>query len=64
MNTAHESHIKHLGDQMTRAYEQYKATGCFDARGQADAYRLQMERAISERSPLVVAAMESERGLV
>jgi hypothetical protein len=59
----HEAHIKHLGEQMMLHHAQYAATGCFDARGSADAYRLQMERAIAQRSPAVVAFMEAERGL-
>ena len=59
-----ESHIKHLGAQMELHYAVYVHTGCFAARGSADGYRMQMERAIAQRSPLVVASMELERGLV
>lgn len=61
--TEREAHIKGLGDQMTAAYDAYSATGCFAARGSADGYRIQMERAIGQRSPAAVAAMEVERGL-
>ena len=59
-----ESHITHCGDKMMAAYASYAATGCFAARGSADGYRMQMERAIAQRSALVVASMELERGLV
>lgn len=58
-----EAHIKLMGDCMVEAHACYAATGCFDMRGSADGYRIQMERAIGQRSPAVVAAMEAERGL-
>lgn len=61
--TEHEAHIKHLGENMELHYAVYAFTGCFAARGSADGYRMQMERAIGQRSPAVVAAMEVERGL-
>lgn len=59
-----EAHIKYLGAQMKLHYAVYMCTGCFAARGSADGYRLQMERAIAARSLATVAAMEVERGLV
>jgi hypothetical protein len=60
----HEAHIKRLGECMLEAHARYSANGCFDARGSADGYRMQMERAIGQRSASVVASMEVERGLV
>ena len=59
----HEAHIKRLGEQMMQHHAEWAATGCFAARGSADGCRLQMERAIAQRSPLAVASMEAERGL-
>ena len=59
-----EAHIKYLGAQIELHYGAYVSRGCFAARGSADGYRLQMERAIAARSPAAVAAMEVERGLV
>ena len=59
-----EAHIKYLGAQMELHHAAYVVTGCFAARGSADGYRLQMERAIAARSPAAVATMEFERGLV
>lgn len=44
-----EQHIKESGSLMATALLQYELTGCLADRGQADAYRLQMEAAISER---------------
>lgn len=61
---AHEANIKRLGEEMLNHHARYEATGCFDALGSADSCRLQMERAIAARSPLAVAALEVERGLV
>lgn len=58
-----ESHIKHLGAQMMAAYARYEASGCFFDIGEAHAYRIQMQRAISQRSPAQVRALEAERGL-
>lgn len=60
---AHEAHIKHLDAEMLRHMDQWVATGCFAARGSADAYWLRMKDAIAARSPEVVARMEVERGL-
>jgi len=60
---SHESRIEHMGFCMAAAHERYVATGCFDARGEADGHRMAMERAIAARSPAVVAFMEAERGL-
>lgn len=62
-DAVHEQYIKHLGTQMMSHHAQWEATGCFDARGAADGYRMSMERAIGQRSPAVVAFMEAERGL-
>lgn len=59
-----EAHIKRLGEQMELHHAVYVHTGCFAARGSADGYRVQMERAIGQRSASVVANMEVERGLV
>jgi hypothetical protein len=56
-------HIKHAGEQMQAAWADYEATGCLWARGQADRFRMEMERAISARSPAQVRSMELERGL-
>lgn len=62
-DAAHELHIKRLGEQMLQHHERWAATGCFAARGSADGCRIQMERAIGQRSPAAVAFMEAERGL-
>lgn len=58
-----ESHIQHLGAQMMAAYARYEASGCFSDIGEAHAYRIQMQRAISQRSPAQVRALEAQRGL-
>lgn len=59
----HEARIKRLGEQLEQHHAVYEAAGCFDALARADGYRVQMERAIKQRSPDAVAAMEAERGL-
>jgi len=59
----HEAHIERMGNCMVAAHGRYEATGCFGAKGEADGYRIAMERAIRQRSPAVVAFMEVARGL-
>lgn len=54
-NSELEAHIADLGKLMESAYAKYEATGCFSARGEADALRLRMEAAIASRSPEQVA---------
>lgn len=44
-----EQHIKESGSLMATALMQYELTGCLVDRGTADAYKLRMESAISER---------------
>ena len=58
-----EQHIADTGLLMVAAYNRYERTGCFADRGEADAWRLQMEAAIALRKPSQVHAMEVERGL-
>ena len=58
-----EAHINDLGLLMIAAYSRYEASGCFSDRGEADRLRLEMERAISQRDVVHVAAMEAEREL-
>ena len=41
----------------------YEVSGCFSDRGEADGWRMTMERAIALRSPAVVASMEAEMGM-
>ena len=60
MNTTElEQHITDCGLLMIAAYNRYEVSGCFADRGEADAWRLVMERAIAARGP--AAAMEAER---
>lgn len=59
-----ESHIKHLGEQMLAAHARYEASGCFSDIGEAHACRIQMQRAISQRSPDYIVALEAKRGLI
>ncbi|MHB1201473.1 MAG: hypothetical protein ACYCZ6_18360 [Polaromonas sp.] len=59
-----EIHIKQCGQLMQDAYARYEVSGDFSERGEADAWRMTMERAIALRSPAVVASMEAERGIV
>lgn len=58
-----EKRIKDLGHLMVAAYDRYEVSGCFADRGEADAWRLQMEAAIASRSPEQVACMESTLNL-
>ena len=58
-----EAHIKQLGEQMLAAHARYEASGCFSDIGEAHACRIQMQRAISLRSPAQVKQLEIERGL-
>ena len=62
MNTTElEQHITDCGLLMIAAYNRYEVSGCFADRGEADAWRLVMERAIAARKPVAVAAMEADR---
>lgn len=58
-----EIHVIHCGNLMRDAYARYELSGCLSERGEADGWRVAMERAIAAREPAVVAAMEVERGL-
>ena len=58
-----EIHIQQCGQLMQDAYARYEVSGCFADRGEADAWRMTMERAIALRSPAVVASMEAEMGM-
>lgn len=55
--------IREAGESMQAAYRDWESTGCFDARGQADAERLRMEELIRGRSAAIVDRLESVRGL-
>lgn len=56
--------ILEAGESMQAAYRDWESTGCFDARGQADAERMRMEELICGRSAAVVRHLEIRRGLV
>jgi hypothetical protein len=58
-----EQHIADTGLLMVAAYNRYERSGCFSDRGEADAWRLQMEAAIALRRSSQVRSMEVERGL-
>ena len=58
-----EMHIEHCGQLMTSAYASYEASSCFGDLGKAHHWRIEMERAIGQREPSTVAAMETTRGL-
>jgi len=58
-----ELHIKNCGELMQAAWQRYEESGCFDARGEADMWRVLMCAAIQGRSPEFVARMEKERGI-
>lgn len=58
-----ELHIKQCGALMEGAMAMYELSGCFGYKGEADGWRLCMERAIAARSPSQVASMEADRGL-
>ena len=59
-----EQCIDNLALLIEGAMARWEATGCFHDRGQADGYRIHMERLICERSPEAVARMEVALGLV
>lgn len=56
--------ILEAGESMQAAYREWEVSGCFDARGQADAERLRMEELIRGRSPEMVRRLEIQRGLI
>lgn len=58
-----EKYISDLALLVEGAMGRWEATGCFHARGQADGYRLHMERLINGRSAAQVARMETKLGL-
>ena len=58
-----EEAISDMGLLMTSAYARYELTGCFSDKGQADGYRIAMERLIGQRSGHQVQRMELARGL-
>ncbi|OGA95025.1 MAG: hypothetical protein A3E79_06620 [Burkholderiales bacterium RIFCSPHIGHO2_12_FULL_61_11] len=58
-----ELHIKHCGDLMKSAMARYELSGCLGDRGEADGWRMAMERAIAARGPAQVIAMENYKGL-
>lgn len=58
-----EMHIRHCGNLMKDAMARYELSGDFSDRGDADGWRVAMERAIAARTLAVVGAMEAERGI-
>ena len=58
-----EQSIADMGLLMTSAYARYELTSCLSYKGQADGYRVAMERLISQRSDRQVQSMEMVRGL-
>ena len=59
-----EDRIAYMGLLMTSAYARYELTSCLSDKGQADGYRVAMERLISHRSARQVHTMEMARGLI
>ncbi|MBK5203901.1 MAG: hypothetical protein JJD98_00380 [Polaromonas sp.] len=53
-----ERHVEQCGNLMRDAYARYELSGCLSDRGDADGWRVAMERAIDARGPLVVEEME------
>lgn len=62
--TERESHIKQLGEQMLAAHAAYEISGCFADIGKAHGLRIEMQRAIAQRSPDYILALEAKRGLI
>ncbi|WP_296913217.1 hypothetical protein [Polaromonas sp.] len=58
-----ERQIEDLGQKAEAAYAHYERTGALADHGKAHAFRLEMQRAIAQRSPAQVALMETARGL-
>lgn len=58
-----EAHIMSCGRLVERAMASYEASGNFADRGEADRWRLEMERSIAMRAPETVAKLEAARGL-
>lgn len=52
-----EQHIQHCKNLMSDAMARYELSGSFDDRGEADGWRVAMERAIAARSPAVSEAV-------
>jgi hypothetical protein len=53
-----EERITAHREAMEGAMRAYEETGCFDARGAADAHRMAFEREIAARSPAQIERME------
>jgi hypothetical protein len=53
-----EERITAHREAMEGAMRAYEETGCFDARGAADAHRMAFEREIAARSPAQITRME------
>lgn len=58
-----EAHIKSCGELVEQAMANYETSGNFADRGEADRWRIEMERAIALRAPETVAKLEAARGL-
>lgn len=63
LDNEREQHIADCAWLMERAMARWEAHGDFDARGEADRWRLLRDEAVKARSPEQVARMEVERGL-
>lgn len=53
-----EAHIRDCGRLMQQAMDDYEASGCFSDRGEADYWRVRMEKAIASRSQDQIRSME------
>ena len=53
-----EAHIRDCGRLMQQAMDDYEASGCFSDRGEADHWRVRMEKAIASRSQDQIRRME------
>jgi hypothetical protein len=56
-----EHYIRYCGEQLQEAMVRWERESCFSARGEADFWRIEMEREISRRSPEQVARMEAKQ---
>lgn len=53
-----EAHIRDCGRRMQQAMAEYEISGCFSDRGEADYWRVRMEKAIASRSQDQIRRME------
>ena len=53
-----EAHIRDCGRLMQQAMAEYEISSCFSDRGEADYWRVRMEKAIASRSQDQIRRME------